>query len=456
MQVQTAVIQVDGAHCSGLVVGHKLLGVDETGRVLVDLHAARGQPRIVAAGDRKDQLFIRDARRDDPHIHAPLGRQHQRPLHLVAQDQVGRGDVYIPLGAVDKVEVDILAHPLVVQRVVGVGQHSGSLPGGVADGRQIGLDGRHFFLRRTPHLQKNQRQIAHGVALQPHAGVLPAAVGVGQVEVFVRQIVAAGVADLPVNDSDLAVVAVVHKDVQHRHDGVEHPALDAPLLQLFGKGGVHKPDAAHVVVKNAHLYPGGGPLGQNILNALPGDGILDGVVLHKNKVLGFAQVGLLGLQRGVGVTVVGHIGVAAGGIVSLGLQVVDLVLQGRVLGHGGAVQRRGIVGLQLRIGAGEPPAHDVDRPAAPEQKIQADAKDGKGQNDNDPRKFGGAVGVAAVDAQRQQKRQHADGQLHPGVVAGQLQGGPHDPQHLQQHAQHSNAHAAHPVGDGLALFFGLV
>ena len=29
-------------------------------------------------------------------------------------------------------------------------------------------------------------------------------------------------------------------------------------------------------------------------------------------------------------------------------------------------------------------------------------------------------------------------------------------QHLQQHAQRSNAHAAHPVGDGLALFFGLV
>lgn len=50
MQVQTAVIQDDGAHCGGLVVGHKLLGVDETGRVLVDLHAARGQPRIDSCG----------------------------------------------------------------------------------------------------------------------------------------------------------------------------------------------------------------------------------------------------------------------------------------------------------------------------------------------------------------------------------------------------------------------
>ena len=298
--------------------------MDETGRVLVDLHAARGQLRIVAAGDRKDQLFIRDARRDDPHIHAPLGRQHQRPLHLVAQDQVGRGDVYIPLGAVDKVEVDILAHPLVVQRVVGVGQHSGSLPGGVADGRQIGLDGRHFFLRRTPHLQKNQRQIAHGVALQPHAGVLPPAIGVGQVEVFVRQIVAAGVADLPVNDSDLAVVAVVHKDVQHRHDGVESPALDAPLLQLFGKGGVHKPDAAHVVVKNAHLHPGGGLPLQDVQDGVPALPLLEDEILQEDVTLRLLQLLQHPHESQVAHREILGPGVGVGGAGGVPLQIADL------------------------------------------------------------------------------------------------------------------------------------
>ena len=83
MQVQAAEVKIDRTHNGFRAVGYALLRVDEPGRVLINAHAALGKAGVIAARDREDQFFVRDARRDDPHINAAGRGQPQCALHLV-------------------------------------------------------------------------------------------------------------------------------------------------------------------------------------------------------------------------------------------------------------------------------------------------------------------------------------------------------------------------------------
>ena len=144
------------------------------------------------------------------------------------------------------------------------------------------------------------------------------------------------------------MVAVVHENIQDRNDRVELAALDAAALQLFDKGARDKADAAHIIVKNADLDTVGGALGKDVLQLLPGGGVLDGVVLHKNKMLGAAQCLLLCLQRGAGVAVEGYIGIVIGRVACPRLQVVGVVARGAV-----GVGQRPALGQQGRVVAAQ-------------------------------------------------------------------------------------------------------
>ena len=83
VQVQAAEVKIDRTHNGFRAVGYALLRVDEPGRILINAHAALGKAGVIAARDREDQLFVRDARRDDPHINAAGRGQPQCALHLV-------------------------------------------------------------------------------------------------------------------------------------------------------------------------------------------------------------------------------------------------------------------------------------------------------------------------------------------------------------------------------------
>ena len=176
--------------------------------------------------------------------------------HLVIQDQIRRHDVHIAGGRMDHVQVHFLAHPLVIQRAVGVGQH-------VTVGLQsdffqilynIIFEGIQIFFRDIPHLQKHQRKAHDRIAVDHHRRILPVAETHLLVDVLVGQIDAAGERHLAVHDEDFPVIPVVLAGGKHGLQRHEHLALDAPFFHflriIMGQQG----KTAGAVVHEPHLH----------------------------------------------------------------------------------------------------------------------------------------------------------------------------------------------------------
>ena len=107
----------------------------------------------------------------------------------------------------------------------------------------------------------------------------------GQIKVFVCEIVTAGKPNPSVNHRDFAVIPIVQKEIQARCKRIENAAADAKRFHPFDEIRIDKPDRTHIIVKYAHLDAGPRPLLQHTLDPLPRFGILDRMVFHKNKVL---------------------------------------------------------------------------------------------------------------------------------------------------------------------------
>ena len=202
----------------------------------------------------------------------------------------------------------------------------------------------------------------------------------------------------------------------------------------------------------------GGALGKDVLQLLPGGGVLNGVVLHKNKMFGAVQCLLLCLQRGAGVAVEGHIGVVIGRVACPRLQVVGVVARGAVgVGQRPALGQQGrMVAAQQRKVAVEPLAHDADRAGAAEQQVDRQPEHREQQDQDDPRYFIRRVDMQPVYAQRDQEGQHRGADLNGGRVVVQLDGQPADPRDLQDDADTGKQHPVDAVRDGFAFFFGSV
>ena len=203
------------------------------------------------------------------------------------------------LGVLDQVQVDVLADVFKIQGTVRVRL---DVAFGAFDRFPRGEIFRVDFVRRVgvfdgvPHFEKHQRERAHGRALEADAGVLPITVGVGDVEVFVGEVVAAGVSDLPVDNREFAVIAVVHKYIEEGNDRIEIPALDTVGGHFLDKALVDEANAADVVVKQAHLDPFLNLLSEDVVDAGEGFCVFDREVFHKDKMLGAAQIGLHRLE----------------------------------------------------------------------------------------------------------------------------------------------------------------
>lgn len=194
-------------------------------------------------GERKGirEGLVRDARQDQPHVHAPLGRKGQGGLELAVEDQIRGHDVHVSLRPVQDVDVHLLPHMVGVHGTVPVGDDE-ALRLGRGGRRDLRHDGevRRLFIQ-IPHLQEHQGEAAGGLALQHDGRVLPVAVLDDAVDVLVRQIHPAGKGGVAVDHQDLPVVPVVVVGGDERGDGGEGLAADAqfpqPLRVVAGKRG---------------------------------------------------------------------------------------------------------------------------------------------------------------------------------------------------------------------------
>lgn len=290
MVVKAAVVEVDGAHHRLPVVADKHLRVDKAGGVLVNLDPRIKQGGVVSFRQGVGGLFIRHAGQDQAHIHPPLGRKAQGGLHLAVQNQIGRHDVDIPLGPVQNVHIDPLAHLVFVQRAVPVGHHPapGLLAGGRGHAEKAG-ELRLLFGDR-PHLQKHQGKALHRLALEHHGGVLPVAVLFDHIDILIRQIDPAVEGGVPVDHQNFAVVAVVVVGGDKGGQRREHPARDAQLVQPFGVVVRQGGKFAGAVVHHTHLHPLGGLAGQDLQHPAPHQPLLDDEVLQKDEPFGPFQL----------------------------------------------------------------------------------------------------------------------------------------------------------------------
>ena len=72
--IEASVIQIDRPAGSHNIVRNGHFCVAKAGCVLKDPHAITRKSIVIGAGHFIDQLFIRNAGRDDPYVHAPFCR----------------------------------------------------------------------------------------------------------------------------------------------------------------------------------------------------------------------------------------------------------------------------------------------------------------------------------------------------------------------------------------------
>lgn len=397
VEVQTAVVQVDAAGDGGGIVADEGLGVNKAGGVFVDLDAAFDQFPVVGAGQGEDGFLVRAAGRHQLHVHAALGGKDQRRDHLMVDDQIGRHNVDIFLGAVKDVQIDRLADIVPIERAVSVWNDPA---GGVHRGRcrQIAGAVLHPTVLRVPHLQEHQREGADRLAGDTEGHVLPVAVGMGAVDIFVRQIDPAGEGAAAVHHQDFPVVAVVVVGGDQGAQRGVHAAADAKLFQLPGVLVGQLVEGAGAVVENADLYALLGLLLQDLEDAAPHVALVDDKVLHKDEAFGAFQLCQHGFESFFTDGVIVRAGVLPGGKVSRPLQV------------GGQTGQAGVCFLQaavdFRLGGEETGGLPIDfLQAGPDQtvaqffvykEVKGNGKDRGQHNQEDPGDFG--IGIpGAVD-----------------------------------------------------------
>ena len=86
-------VDVGAAHGGPVAIDQRHLGVQESGRVLEDAHAAREQLVVEGLGREAREPVVDLALQQQPHLHPALGRRMQRAAKRQAWVEVGADDV---------------------------------------------------------------------------------------------------------------------------------------------------------------------------------------------------------------------------------------------------------------------------------------------------------------------------------------------------------------------------
>ena len=147
-----------------------------------------------------------------------------------------------------------------------------------------------------PHLQENRRVGSHRRSGQTDSGILPLPVGMRHVKILVGKVISAGIGNLPVNHRDLPVIPVVHEHAKARKDRIEDSCPDPVCLHLRAKASVDKADASNIVIEQTDLHALLHLLRKDRMDSCKGLLVLDGKVLHENKLLRAGEIRKLRLK----------------------------------------------------------------------------------------------------------------------------------------------------------------
>ena len=198
----------------------------------------------------------------------------------------------IAVRVAEHIDVDVLAHLVVVQRLLAVGHNVSRRIRrfrGNGDGGEIRL----FFID-VPHLQKHQRKAPHGLAPQHDGGILPVSEAFPPVNILIGEIDPAVEGNPVVDHQNFAVVAVIVVCGDKGRDGREHLRPDAQLAEASGIVVGQSRHLAHAVVHHAHIHACLCLALQHVENAAPHIALLDDEVLHIDEPLRLFQL----LQHG--------------------------------------------------------------------------------------------------------------------------------------------------------------
>jgi len=286
-----------------------------------------------------------------------------------------------------------------------------------------------------PHFQKGHGQAPDCLALQPDAGVLPPAIEDLPAKILVRQIKAAGIPHLSVNDGDLPVIPVVHEQIQHRQGRVEHHAPDAGIRQPLGKQHIHIAHAAHIVIHEPHVHALAGLPDQNIADLLKGRIPGHRKILHEDEVFCLFQIPLQGIQGIKGLRKIDRIRIPVCRTGGLPLQIPAQAGSRQLLRRPDILCRFHELWPGLLPDLFHPLADAAQIAEHADHQIQAQAHHRCRHHQHDPWDLIGGIGLLAVQMQHHRHRQDPGDHPDPGRAFMECQNGQQDPAHLQHQCQ---------------------
>ena len=185
---------------------------------------------------------------------------------------------------------------LIVQWIICIRLYIACLLRCICNLRKIRCIVRVRLLNGIPHFKKHDCKTPYSISFHPHTGIFPKAIRMGNIEIFIRQIVAAGKTNLSINDRNLSVIPVIHKHIDERHNLIENSTLNTLAFHLFDKIRIDKAHTANIIINQTDFHTFLCLLKENTFHARKGLRILNGMVFHKNKFLRLLQCFLLSFK----------------------------------------------------------------------------------------------------------------------------------------------------------------
>ena len=272
--------------------------MDKPWRVLKDLNPCFHQIRIGSAGNNLNQLLVRNERSHDADIHSPHSSVLDILRQVIVNNQIRRGNVDIVRSLTDDILIDCFANLTLINRL---------RPAAIGNVKPSAFDSFIFQMVLVkvcdfpavdvPVHEKEPRQSLDCPTFQAHTAIFPVTKTNDMIDILVSQIDAASIANLTVNDQNLAVVTIVIGYRHPRNHLVKLISLDAHLAQLTRIIAWQSGHAANIIIEQFDFNALRSFFDQDFQNTVPHQPFIDDIKFQKNEFLSSPQISQHGLKH---------------------------------------------------------------------------------------------------------------------------------------------------------------